>query len=165
MYTNLLNDTQYNTILNRDRTTSSCDHSQVLLLSPSLSLSFSLSLFHLSRVLVVQHWRRLSYPKVNFSDDPMLAKLCVTPLLATGIVSDRCILFPICVDSSNVALLWPRNSIGLSLYMLLLRAVAAEAAISGCTCCVVVGVDSSSLSAPNGSFWVTGVRGEILRRR
>lgn len=124
----------------------------VLSLSLSLSFIFSISFLCFSRVLVVQHWRRLSYPKVNFSDDPMLAKLCVTPLLATGIVSDRCILFPICVDSSNVALLWPRNSIGLSLYMLLLRAVVTEAAVSGCTCCVVVGVDSSSLRAPKGSF-------------
>lgn len=93
----------------------------------------------------------------------MLARLCVTPLLATGIVSDRCMLFPICVDSSKVALRWPLNRIGLSLYMLLLRAV--DVAISGCASGCCVGVASSSFKAPSGSFWVTGVRGEILAIR
>lgn len=107
---------------------------------------------------------RRSYPNVNFSEDPMLARLLVTPLLATGIVSERCILFPICVDSSKVALLWPRNRIGLSLYMLL-SICDCECCCSCCVSCVGVALaaDSSSLRAPSGSFWVTGVRGEILK--
>lgn len=93
----------------------------------------------------------------------MLARLWVTPLLATGIVSDRCMLFPICVDSSNVALRCPLKRIGLSLYMLLLRAVVVVVVvISACASGSCVGVASSSFKAPSGSFWVTGVRGEIL---
>lgn len=43
-----------------------------------------------------------TYPKLNFNEDPMLAKLDVTELL-TGIVSDRCMLLFNCSESSKVA--------------------------------------------------------------
>lgn len=98
-----------------------------------------------------------THPK-NFNDDPNPAKLDVMEL--AGIVSDRCKLLFKCVESSNVALRCPLNRIGWSVYIVLLLLIAT---FSICGVCCTSITSSSSFRAPNGSFWVTGVLGEILQ--
>lgn len=94
-------------------------------------------------------------------DEPKLAKLDAT--LEPGIVSERCMLLLKCVDSSKVALRWPLNKIGLSVYIELLFAPALACSPAGSLVFAgVVWSCSSSFKAPSGSFCVTGVRGDIL---
>ena len=117
-----------------------------------------------SRLATKIHIQHIStYPKLNLSDDPKLARLEAT--LEPGIVSERCIDLFNWVVSSKVALRCPLKSIGLSLYIVLLLCIAIEGlSIAGfCSACAcAVSVCSSSHKAPKGSFWVTGVRGDIL---